>query len=410
MKKKLYILFFIIFIILIIAVIFNKEKTAGIIKKYSNEKLYNLALVIFDSDRSHNRLNNDYNKVFLPNTQQEELKFTKINLGFLERFDQGYFSIYQTKTFYIEYFDNKLFFASKDGKIYYSNITELDKHFKIENNLNKIIIKDILIKDEQIFLSAVSKIDDCLFLNIYVAKLNLTKINFQSKFKINECKKDIQSGKLIHVIKDKKKYLYMSTASEIFKRKDENSPSAQDDNSLWGKIISIDINNWNNKILTKGHRNILGLYNVPNKNIILSTENGPKGGDEINKIIEGLNYGWDIASYGKKYLDQNKNHIYLDHEEEKYQEPIFSFIPSIGISQISMVDDNFKSPYWHNNFLIGSLQNKHLLRVKLDRNFDKVLFVEEIFINERIRDVIYIKDTNQIILALENSDSIGILE
>ena len=56
------------------------------------------------------------------------------------------------------------------------------------------------------------------------------------------------------------------------------------------------------KLLTfsKGHRLVLGLV-VNEDNSIIATENGPRGGDEINKIIYGGNYGWPVASYGRRY-------------------------------------------------------------------------------------------------------------
>ena len=69
------------------------------------------------------------------------------------------------------------------------------------------------------------------------------------------------------------------------------------DDSDIGKILFINLDNYKKIIFSKGHRNPQGLLNIDNKNI-LSTEHGPYGGDEINKIIFGKNYGWPIASYG----------------------------------------------------------------------------------------------------------------
>ncbi len=61
----------------------------------------------------------------------------------------------------------------------------------------------------------------------------------------------------------------------------------------------LDESNGEYSIYSSGHRNILGLY--ADKNTILASENGPKGGDEINKILLGRNYGWPISSYGDYY-------------------------------------------------------------------------------------------------------------
>ena len=163
------------------------------------------------------------------------------------------------------------------------------------------------------------------------------------------------------------------------------------------------------KIFSKGHRNILGLY--AENNLILATENGPRGGDEINKILENKNYGFDVASYGEKYkkTGSNEDDYKNSHEDFGFEEPLFSFIPSIGISEIIKIDNNF-SIKWQNNFLIASLNYGHLLRVKFNNNFTRVLFIEKIYIGERIRDLIYIPDKKMILFAMESSGSIGILE
>ena len=79
----------------------------------------------------------------------------------------------------------------------------------------------------------------------------------------------------------------------------------QDVNSYAGKIISIDKNNYETKIISLGHRNPQGLQIIENKNSLISTEHGPKGGDEINliKLNEKKipNYGWPMSSYGEHY-------------------------------------------------------------------------------------------------------------
>jgi glucose/arabinose dehydrogenase len=179
----------------------------------------------------------------------------------------------------------------------------------------------------------------------------------------------------------------------------------QDNLSYWGKILILNENNNSVQIFSKGHRNILGLY--ADNNIILSTENGPRGGDEINRIIYNKNYGWPIASYGAPYNSGSKTNYKKNHNE--YYEPIYSFVPSIGISEIIKLDNNFAKE-WEDNFLIGSLNDKHLLRVKFNDSFEKVLYIEKIFINERIRDIKYYNQKKIIFLALENTGSLGIIK
>ena len=71
--------------------------------------------------------------------------------------------------------------------------------------------------------------------------------------------------------------------------------------------------------------------------------------------------------------------------------------------------NNF-SNFWQNNFLVASLNKKTLYRFKFDENFTKVLYFEEIFIGDRIRDIIYLEDEKIILLTLEMSGSIGMIK
>ena len=117
------------------------------------------------------------------------------------------------------------------------------------------------------------------------------------------------------------------------------------------------------------------------------------------------------ASTGKKYRNRNNSNIneYLDHTSSGFEEPIFSFIPSLGISEIIKIDDKFHND-WNGNFLIGTLNNRHLFRVKINILLKKIDYFEEIYIGERIRDLKYSGDNSIIIMALEDSGSIGILK
>ena len=186
----------------------------------------------------------------------------------------------------------------------------------------------------------------------------------------------------------------------------EPSKDPQNDKSIYGKILFIDFQNKKQITFSKGHRNPQGLY--AKDKIILSTEHGPKGGDEINKIIFKKNYGWPIASYGEGYdfKYESKPRYYKEHENLQFEEPIFSFVPSIGISELIRLPNNF-SDHFQDNFIISSLNDKSIYRVKFDKNYSKVIYKEKIFIGERIRDIKYYN--NLILLSLEDTGSIGII-
>ena len=91
-----------------------------------------------------------------------------------------------------------------------------------------------------------------------------------------------------------------------------------------------------------------------------------------------------------------------------FVEPIFSYTPSVAPSSIIKLDNNF-SDFWLDSFLMGTLVYGHLIRLKFNENFDRLILNEPIYIGERIRDILYLKDEKKILLALETSGSIGVL-
>jgi len=381
------------------------------------KNLYSVVSVIYNNEKSTKRLNNDYNEKFLPETQFTNLKFEKMPIDVLVTNKAGYaknLKVKNVKTFYLDLHDNKIILKSKYGNIFfYKNISDLkdvEKKFSIiQSNLEENRILDILIKDEFLYVSSVIKKNNCEILNLKKARINFKMLNFENIFNTKECVSLIQSGRIQKIKNNLNNFIYLSTAADNLKNKDESDNKPQSSDSLFGKIIQIDEKDMTHKIFSKGHRNILGLY--AENNLILATENGPRGGDEINKILENKNYGFDIASYGEKYkkTGSNEDDYKNSHEDFGFEEPLFSFIPSIGISEIIKIDNKF-SIKWQNNFLIASLNYGHLLRLKFNNNFTRVLFIEKIYIGERIRDLIYIPDKKMILFAMESSGSIGILE
>ena len=187
----------------------------------------------------------------------------------------------------------------------------------------------------------------------------------------------------------------------------QNNPIKVKDNSIIGKILFIGFNNKEPKIISSGHRNTQGLWT--DGTIILSTEHGPRGGDEINNIKINENYGWPEASYGEPYGPKNTEPKFLkDHFNFGYQEPVFTFLKAIGISELIKLPNSF-SNFWQNNFLVSSLWGHSIFRIKLDKKFKKLIFYEKIYIGQRIRDIMYLKEKNAILVALEEKGEIGII-
>ena len=179
--------------------------------------------------------------------------------------------------------------------------------------------------------------------------------------------------------------------------------------SICGKILLVDIKNKNYEIYSSGHRNIIGLYS--DENVILSAEHGPYAGDEVNKIERGEKYGWPIASYGEKYSREKSDvepNYKKNHKNNGFKEPIFSFVPAIGISEIIKLPNNF-SKLWEDNFLLASLNAKYLYRIKFSEDYNKIIYYEPIYIGDRIRDLIYNSSSKKIFLALELKGVLGII-
>ena len=404
------------FIMVIISINFSSKINFLYVKEFLKRKIdpkyFSILQVIGDMDRSSKKLNNDYNIKFLPETQYLDLNFKKIGLidYFTDEQVSGYADHLKLKVRQVFYIDNHLkniIFLTSSGKLFYNDYSEIlqKKELKIINsNLDIITALDLLVSDGYMYVSAVYVKDECAYLTLYQAKISdLNNLDFVSIFDSNECVAMIQSGRVVKL--SGKNSLLLATAADVLIKKNEMDDKPQNNNSIYGKILEIDLKTKEHKIFSKGHRNILGLYS--DENVILSTENGPRGGDEVNKIVFNENYGWPEVSYGQKY--NGREDYPSSHSEYGYKEPIYSFIPSVGISQIAKVNKKFSNK-WEDNFLVASLNSNHLFRMKFDNNYEKVFYIENIFIGERMRDLIYFEEENVFLIALETSGSLGILK
>ena len=159
----------------------------------------------------------------------------------------------------------------------------------------------------------------------------------------------------------------------------------QDLNSDYGKILKINILDFSHEIFSIGHRNPQGLV-VIDKDNIFSSEHGPYGGDEINKIEKNKNYGWPYYTYGTDYGKKSwplNNKLKLDN----YKEPIVSWTPSIAVSNLIFYNSKYL-PKWKNNFIVSTLRDKNLYRITLSKNYRRMINVEKIKIGYRMRDII----------------------
>jgi glucose/arabinose dehydrogenase len=199
---------------------------------------------------------------------------------------------------------------------------------------------------------------------------------------------------------------------------------AQDKDSIFSKILEINKETNDYKVISMGHRNPQGLFFDSKNNILLEAEHGPEGGDEINLIKlnqqEVLNYGWAISSYGEHYGGKNapynkkkyvKYPLHKSHTEYEFIEPLIYFDPSIGISQIIGLNEE-------NKYVVASMKEGSLYFFEYNYNGENItspnkvingraenIEINRVHIGERIRDMIYYNE--KLYLYLEDTASLA---
>ncbi|MEM9361905.1 MAG: PQQ-dependent sugar dehydrogenase [Bacteroidota bacterium] len=135
-------------------------------------------------------------------------------------------------------------------------------------------------------------------------------------------------------------------------------------------------------IYSYGHRNPQGLIKHPRTGQIWEHEHGPRGGDEINIIQKGKNYGWPVITYGINYIGTK---ITDETARPGMEQPVYQWTPSIAPCGMAFVTSD-KYPEWKDNILVGSLSFQYLERLELKNN--KVVFREKLLDGQgRLRNV-----------------------
>lgn len=159
---------------------------------------------------------------------------------------------------------------------------------------------------------------------------------------------------------------------------------AQPRSASYGKTIRIDPASGSSEIFTLGHRDAQGLTVSPD-GTIWSTEHGPQGGDELNLLVKGQNYGWPLATYGTQYNSPVWPVATDQGDHVGFQRPFFAWLPSIAVSDVIAVRGD-RLDAWHGDLIVGSLGAQSLFHLKVRDN--RVLFQEPIDIDRRIRSII----------------------
>ena len=358
----------------------------------------------------------------------------------------------EVNTAYIDFYKQNLFYVTKNGMFFLVDLNDNELNFNpvktnisnflneefIEKNasinyfnsytISKFGIKDILIDNDQIYVSYLSRGEDNSY-NTSIIKSQISdSLTFENFFspksfissKIKEFSPVQSGGRITSYKKD----------SLLFSIGDfRERSSAQNLNLDNGKIIAINKKDGKSRIVSYGHRNPQGLDYSKKYNYILSSEHGPAGGDEINfnnKTDETQNFGWPIASYGVHYSIENAKTdahggdesriikgapIYKSHKDYGFVEPIKYFEKNPAVSEVKLIKEKKESF----EFFLSTLGNdqserplaKHLIHYRYDLIKDSIEIIRKYNVGERIRDISFNSNLNRIYYVGESTGILG---
>ena len=188
----------------------------------------------------------------------------------------------------------------------------------------------------------------------------------------------------------------------------DNAPemAPQDLSVSYGKVHEVDLETGETEIFAYGMRNPQGLV-VTTDGEIFTTEHGPNGGDEVNHLVRGGNYGWPVVTLGMGYgfprRPWDSNPVQGRHEGSfegvDFIQPAFAYVPSIGIGALLEITSPL-FPDWHGDLLVASLDHQSLYRLR--RNGTEIIYSEQIEIHERMRDSLQLSN-GQIALLTDSA-------
>lgn len=138
------------------------------------------------------------------------------------------------------------------------------------------------------------------------------------------------------------------------------------------------------ELYSTGHRNPQGLALHPTTGELWQSEHGPRGGDELNRVQPGANYGWPVITYGIEYGGQPIGAAIQ--QQNGMEQPVYYWDPVVSPSGMTFYRGN-RIPEWQNNLFIGALSGQHIVRLVIENN--RVVGEERLLgsENQRFRDI-----------------------
>ncbi|MGD2070437.1 MAG: PQQ-dependent sugar dehydrogenase, partial [Gemmatimonadota bacterium] len=175
----------------------------------------------------------------------------------------------------------------------------------------------------------------------------------------------------------------MTVGDHEFDGYNSNTAAAQEAGWEYGRTLLIDLATGEAEVFALGQRNPQGLF-VDGAGTVWSTEHGPQGGDELNRLVRGGNYGWPYRTWGTDYGALSWP-LADTARDPSFREPVYAWVPSVGISSLLAVEGPGFTR-WRGDLVVASLTARTLWRIRVDH--DRVAFVEPLEIGSRVRDLV----------------------
>ncbi|BCM24385.1 hypothetical protein ZMTM_06440 [Methyloradius palustris] len=333
---------------------------------------------------------------------------------------------------------NQFIFISKCGDVYFSNLdfTKPDGELVLvkpakalskytpgsdestdESSSKKVVyckdlsgVKDSLIVKNSLFVAYTTWDEQNNGARLAVSEFDLDLVNSEVTFKreIYLSRPAIKEPFLGHQVGGKmalgenENTLYLAIGD--FSKPDK----VQDKTTSLGKVIKIDLKSLSAEVYATGFRSPNGgLFYDHETNELWLDDHGPRGGDEINLVKRGKNYGWPIVSYGTIYERDGIGGYYGNkfNNHEGYEKPAMTFVPSIGIGPIAKYASTGKNDYWDNDYFVAGMGSMTLLRIRKEGT--NLVYAEPVLTGYRIRAIkidpdgtFYLKtDHNQLLIS-----------
>ncbi len=290
-----------------------------------------------------------------------------------------------------------------------------------ESSLSQV--RDLYISSSgQVLISNVDTSQGCFSLDLWRFDLQVKPLQLLSPkrlFRSQPCldfplQAAETGGRIVEIPNERNQFLLtvgsfgLTTGLDLFGEEFEGRPEEMAFPNTYGMTVIVD-GAGRTAPFTVGHRNPQGLLADELTGRVLLTEQGPRGGDELNLLEMGQDYGWPNQSVGTPYVGPQPSGSWSfgqwGSQHDKFTRPIFSWVPSIAPNQLVRYTGR-EFAAWNRDLLIGTLRDQSLRRIRISDN--NVVVDERIDIGRRVRDLT-LTTSGKIVMSFDDG-FIGILQ